>query len=218
MEKVKTLPRGNELTRADLEAMPGFGVHYELIDGTIEISKPGEKLSRRDLDAMPEDGRRYELLDGVIVVSAAPSNRHQGIVNKLIVALNAAVPRDMRVRTAPFDVVLSAATIVEPDVLVARAEDLDDRGLTGPPVLAIEVLSRSSRRRDLGEKRDLYAEAGCPAYWVVEPGGETTPPSLTAWELVDGEYAEVARLVGNESWSTTTPFALTVVPDELLDD
>jgi Uma2 family endonuclease len=219
MDAVTTLPHANGLTIADLEAMPGYGVKYELIDGSIYVSGRHDKLTRGDLDAMPEDdGRRYELIDGVIVVSAAPSNRHQGIVTRLVVLLSAAVPPQMRVRTAPFDVMLSDHTVVEPDVLVARAADLDDRGLRGAPLLAIEVLSRTSRHRDLTIKRDLYAAAGCPSYWVIEPGDADTDPSLTAWELADGEYAEVARVTGGESWTSDKPFALTIVPDDLLDD
>ena len=218
MGDVTTLPRSNELTLADLEAMPGYGVRYELVDGSIHVTGLRDSLTRDDLDAMPEDGRRYELLDGVVVVSASPSNRHQGIVHRLIVLLDGAAHPGVRVRTAPFDVVLSHGTVLEPDVLVARAEDLDDRGVNGPPLLAIEVLSKSSRRRDLGRKQDLYAEGGCPAYWVIEPGDATTPPTLIAFELSDGDYVEIARVTGDESWTAASPFAITVVPNELLDD
>jgi Uma2 family endonuclease len=178
----------------------------------------GDQLTRADLDAMPDDGRRYELLDGAVVMSAAPNNRHQGIVNRLIVALNAAASANVRVRTAPFDVVLSDHTVVEPDVLVARARDLDEAGLSGPPLLAIEVLSPSSRRRDLGIKRDLYAESGCPSYWVVDPGQGDEQPSLIAWELNGPTYVEVARVTGKESWSAKAPFDITISPYDLLDD
>ena len=81
-EGVTTLP-GNELTRADLESMPGFGLSYKLVDGAIWLSS-ARKLTVADLDRMPDDElRRYELLDGEILVTAAPSDRHQSIVVNL---------------------------------------------------------------------------------------------------------------------------------------
>lgn len=41
-------------------------------------------------------------------------------------------------------------------------------------------------------------------------------PSLTAWELRDGHYVEVAHLVGEQSWSATLPFPVTIRPAELI--
>jgi hypothetical protein len=49
---------------------------------------------------------------------------------------------------------------------------------------------------------------------VVEPG---EPPSLTAWELRDGAYVEVAAVTGPEKFAAGLPFPVTVVPDELVD-
>ena len=61
---------------------------------------------------------------------------------------------------APFDVALDDDTVLIPDVLVARREDLTHRNLPAAPVLAVEVLSPSTRRFDLQLKRDRYEEAG----------------------------------------------------------
>jgi Uma2 family endonuclease len=36
------------------------------------------------------------------------------------------------------------------------------------PMLVIEVLSESTRRRDHLQKRDLYIAAGIPEYWIVD--------------------------------------------------
>ena len=43
-------------------------------------------------------------------------------------------------------------------------------------------------------------------------------PELTAWTLVDGVYAVDARVAGNESWTATLPYPVTVTPSDLLDD
>ena len=83
----------------------------------------------------------------------------------------------------------------------------------GAPDLAVEVLSPSTRRIDLTLKRSRYEAAGCPSYWVVDPD----EPSLTAWELRGGEYAEVARVVGDQEFAALTPYAVRITPIRLLD-
>jgi Uma2 family endonuclease len=216
MEDMATLP-GNELTRRDLEAMPGFGLTYELDEGAIWISSD-RKLTSTDLEVIADDDlRRFELLDGEILVTAAPGDRHQAIVVNLIVLLKAACPSDARVRSAPYDVMLSDHTVAQPDVVVARKADITPRGLAAPPLLVVEVLSPSTRRSDLVRKKQIYADAGCPHYWVVDPGDETHETALTAWRLGKGQYAEVAAVAGGDSWSTDEPFPCSVVPRDLVD-
>ena len=51
-----------------------------------------------------------------------------------------------------------------------------------PPMLAVEVLSPSSRRIDRLSKLPAY-EAGVASYWLVDPAPET--PSLHALNLVE---------------------------------
>ena len=171
-------------------------------------------FTRADRDALPDDGYRHELLDGVLLMTPSPVTRHQDVVLRLAILLTQHAPRFAKVLVAPFDVVLGDRTVLEPDVVVARRGDVTDKNLLGPPLLAVEVLSPSTRLFDLGRKLQLLEEAGCPSYWVVDPVG----PELVAWELRDGSYVEVARITGAESWTTTAPFTVTVSPVDLLDD
>jgi Uma2 family endonuclease len=161
---------------------------------------------------MPNDGHRYELIDGVLVVTPGPAFAHQRVVVKLVVALELACPPELCALTAPFDVVLSADTVVQPDVLVARRQDFTDGDLPGPPMLAVEVLSPSTRRIDVMLKFSRYEAAGCPAYWVVDPD----TPSLIAWELQDGAYVQVAKVTGDEAAHLTSPYDVTLVPADLI--
>ena len=119
---------------------------------------------------------------------------------------------------APLDVALTESRVLEPDVLVAPRADFTDRDLPAAPVLAVEVLSPSTRWLDLGAKKQLLEEAGCASYWVIDPGSPTTPPSMVAWELVDGRYLEVGRATGDEEWQAIKPFPVRIVPNQLLDD
>lgn len=73
------------------------------------------------------------------------------------------------------------------------------------------MLSPSSRRRDLGEKLGAYRDAGVPSYWVVD----TARPRLRAWRLEATEYVEVADVGGDEEWTASAPFEVTVRPSDL---
>lgn len=171
-------------------------------------------LTREDLDRMPDDGNRYELIEGEIVVSPAPRARHQLAVTSLIVLLHQACPEALRVSQAPFDVVLSELSVVQPDVFVLDPAGLDDRGLNTPPLLAVEVLSPTTRRRDVTTKKRIYEQAGVGAYWVIDV--EHDEIAMTAWELRDGAYVVAAEIAGNEEWTATVPFEVTVVPSRLI--
>lgn len=174
--------------------------------------QPSRPLTRDDLDRMPNDGHRYELIDGVLLVTPAPAFGHQIVVVNLLVQLKLALPPELCVLPAPFDVVLASDTIVQPDILLAHRDAFTKRDLPGPPLLAVEVLSPSTRRIDVMLKFSRYEAAGCQAYWVVDPD----TPSLIAWELQDGAYVQVAKATGEESVRLTSPFDVTVVPADLI--
>lgn len=181
--------------------------------GTMTVLPRSRALTREDLDAMPADGHRYELIDGALIVTPAPSLRHQTMVGHLHLTLSAACPDHLKVLLAPFDVALDLDTVVQPDLLVARRSDLTERDLPTAPVLAVEVLSPSTRHIDLALKRARYEEAGCASYWVLDPHG----PSLTAWELRPAGYGEATVVTGTEEYAATAPFEVSLVPARLLD-
>ena len=65
-----------------------------------------------------------------------------------------------------------------------------------PPDFALEVASRSTRRRDTGIKRVLYAEIGIGEYWRFDPkGGLYYGYELAGEILSDGEYRPIELTV-----------------------
>ena len=162
---------------------------------------------------MPDDGHRYELIDGVLIVTPAPGLEHQSVVGQLHLLLMSRKPPELKVILAPFAVALADDTEMQPDLIVARAADFTSRDLPKAPLLAIEVLSPSTRRIDLTLKRDRLEAAGCDAYWCVDPIALT----LTAWELEGGAYVQVAHVSGDAVFATRRPFPLEVRPGSLAD-
>ncbi|WP_206070998.1 Uma2 family endonuclease [Knoellia koreensis] len=174
----------------------------------------GEPFTRADLEAMPDDGRRHELIDGTLLVTPAPTPRHQRVSMRLSALLYDTATPGFEVLTAPLDVVLADDTVVQPDLLVARGDAFSDKDLPVAPLLAVEILSPSTRLIDLNLKKARYELAGCPHYWVVDPQA----PSLTAWALRDGAYVEVASVSGDETYAASEPFAVEVTPSALVAD
>jgi Uma2 family endonuclease len=161
-----------------------------------------------DLDDLPDDGLQYELADGVLLVSPAPRPLHQRVIARMHLLLHAAAPPDVEVFFAPLDYRPTSSTSLQPDLLVVRCDDVGELNVTAPLVLAVEVLSPSTRAKDLLLKHGLYQDNGVASYWVVDP----LEPSITAWDLRDGTYVEVLRASGDETALLVTPFEVTVVP------
>jgi Uma2 family endonuclease len=165
-----------------------------------------------DLDLLPDDGLRYELLDGMLLVSPAPSSLHQWTIGRLFLLLNAGCPDDLKVFFAPLDWQPEPLTSLQPDLLVVDAQDVGVRNITRPLVVAVEVLSPSTRRKDLFLKRSKYQDAGVRSYWIVDPDA----PSITVLELVDGQYSTVGEATGDQDLTLDNPFPITIVPSTLV--
>jgi Uma2 family endonuclease len=138
------------------------------------VSAVDPRVSFAELCQWPDDGRRYELYDGEVIVVPAPFPRHQRVGNHIESLL-----REYEAATgglmlhAPIDIVLTEYDVVQPDVVFFRAERRHLirawEATRVPPDLAVEVLSRSTERRDRGRKMELLARSGVPEYWIVDP-------------------------------------------------
>lgn len=147
-------------------------------------------LGFADLEAMPDDGRRYELIGGAIVMTPAPGPAHQRVSRRLLAMLEAAAPPGNEVFAAPVDLDLPGEQRVQPDLVVAPLSSVGELRLTLPVLLVVEIISGGSKTHDTVTKRAVYAAAGIPAYWIIDPaGGE-----ITALRLDDsGTYQTYAQ-------------------------
>ncbi|HKN52053.1 MAG TPA: Uma2 family endonuclease, partial [Amycolatopsis sp.] len=178
---------------------------------TVPPFAHGDRLTRRDLELITDDRRRYELVDGTLLVSPSPRPLHQRVVARLLAALTPVCPADCEVLPAPVDVVLDEHTVLIPDVVVGRRDTFTDRALVGVPVLAVEVVSPSSRHIDLHLKPARLAAAGCPYYWIVDP----RVPSLSCFRLRDYAYELVGEGREDEVVKLDDPYELTLRATDL---
>lgn len=119
-----------------------------------------------------DDGERWELIDGVAYnMSPAPTIRHQNIALNFGTQLrNRLKGKPCKPFIAPVDVVLSDHDIVQPDVLVVcDPSKITPKNIQGAPDFVLEVLSPSTSRKDMREKKALYECAGVAEYLVLDP-------------------------------------------------
>ncbi len=118
---------------------------------------------------------RYELIDGEIYQWASPSYEHQRILGEIFNQFYQCLQgKKCRPVMAPFDVILfkdDIQNIVQPDIIViCDPEKIDGQGkYNGIPELAVEILSETTRNKDMLKKLNLFMCGGVKEYWIVNP-------------------------------------------------
>lgn len=172
-------------------------------------------LTVDDLENTPDDGRRYELVDGRLDVSAAPSSEHFRIANRLSTCLNLLCEGEFEIGEGPgLNFQSEKASFRIPDVAVFDYEIPESKHFDIPPLLAVEIVSQDSTRRDYVTKRREYANFGIPSYWIIDPLLGTI--DLTELRLEDGQYLDATQVSGEEVFETDFPFPIKLVPHWLL--
>ncbi|WP_329015024.1 Uma2 family endonuclease [Micromonospora rifamycinica] len=147
------------------------------------------------LDALPQDGRRRELLDGVLILPASPTRIHQTIAMRLGVALEEECPDDYDV-TQAVEVRINRTRSFIPDVLVTTSTAAAREPSRYEPhevVLAVEIVSPSTRSIDRVLKPTLYAQAGIPFYWRIEVEDDGLVVHTYRIDAVNEVYLETGR-------------------------
>ena len=162
-----------------------------------------------DLEEMPEsqDGTRYEIIDGELIVTPSPIPLHEELTMELIDRFNAVIRpgRLGRLYGARVDVKLAGddTVTVVPDLFFVRRDRLHivgPKAIIGAPDLVVEILSPSTRVRDLGAKMASYARYGVREYWVVDPVAR----SIAVFVLQGDHYLELPQ-EGGIARSTVLP-------------
>ena len=150
------------------EAAPKYGETF-----SIDPAHQGH-YTLEDYYALPDD-IRAELIDGVLFIMNAPTIRHQNIggfvytqfFNYIRKKKGACLPF-----ISPVDVQLDCdnRTMVQPDVaILCDRSKCIDRCIYGAPDFIMEVISKSTRKKDMAIKLNKYQNAGVKEYWIVDP-------------------------------------------------
>ncbi len=138
-----------------------------------------------------------ELLRGKISKMASPTRYHQRVAGRVYTIIEQHLWRSKcQAYIAPFDVRLldrekttenkDVFTVIQPDIcVICDISKLDDKGCVGAPDLIVEVLSPSTKKKDVEDKFQLYEFNGVREYWIASPADEM----VTVFDLDDnGKY------------------------------
>jgi len=158
----------------------------------------------------------WMLVRGEPMPSPSPSRIHQKVSKRLQVLLMKVVEDNNlgEVYNAPLDVTVSGDTVYQPDLLVvlnAHADRMRETHIEGAPDLVVEILSPSTARMDLMDKRFDYASAGVSEYWIVDPQSKT----VEIFHLKDGPFSLSASAHGKGTVTSLLLPQLTVNLDTL---
>ena len=98
---------------------------------TIAVPVAGTRMTLAEWERLPESSDRVELLEGVVVVTRSPTEPHQAMVTRLIVALDRACPDEYRVRAGPLGVLvrgIASYWLVDPKQPSLRILELGTNG------------------------------------------------------------------------------------------
>ncbi|NLY38846.1 MAG: type II toxin-antitoxin system Phd/YefM family antitoxin [Firmicutes bacterium] len=180
-EDIIVVKNGKSVAKLVRYREPDFHILHEEAKGY----KSTRKISYEEyMELVNSSDQRYELIDGEVYLLASPGFYHQVIVNEIAGHFyNYFKDKPCRSLTAPLDVRLFGhatkfeedPNVVQPDVMViCDLEKIsEDNKYEGVPVLIVEVLSPSTRGKDMAAKLHLYMRSGVLEYWIVDPAHKT---------------------------------------------
>jgi Uma2 family endonuclease len=161
---------------------------------TSIISPPRTMLEA--FKSFPE-GTLVQLINNQIVMAAAPLDIHQLVLGEINYLIFGHVKTNKlgQIRVAPYDVFLSPKNVFQPDICFIANENLhkiEKDGLHGAPDLVVELLSPSTSKYDLDEKKDVYERYGVKEYFIVEPATK----NVDHYWLENEEYIKLETATG----------------------
>ena len=134
--------------------------------------------------------KSYEIIGGKKFMSPAPNLDHSDIIFKLAYTIGGYLieHKSGYVYTDNVDVHFSDGSLYKPDLCVVLKSNekilAGRKAIYGAPDMVVEVLSYSTRKKDLTIKKDTYEAQGVREYWIIDPRAK----SVIVYLLRDGKY------------------------------
>lgn len=157
--------------------------YFTVKENALDYQYGGKKVSYEEFMEIYEKSElRMEYINGEIVLLTSPDTFHQAISGNLYVKLRAYLKgKKCKVFYAPFDVHFhkkdfKTPDVMQPDLLIAcdMEDAVNEKGrYMGIPSLCVEILSKSTRSKDMVDKLNTYMLSGVREFWIVDPQKRT---------------------------------------------
>ncbi|MBU7005982.1 type II toxin-antitoxin system Phd/YefM family antitoxin [Phosphitispora fastidiosa] len=153
--------------------------YFTVKENALDYQYGGKKVSYEEfMEIYEKSDLRMEYINGEIVLLASPDTFHQSISGNLYIHLHTYLKGNKcKVFYAPFDVhffkkEFETPDVMQPDLLIAcdLKDSVNEKGrYMGTPTLCVEILSKSTRTKDMVDKLNTYMLSGVREFWVVDP-------------------------------------------------
>jgi len=153
--------------------------YFMIKENALDYQYGGKKVSYEEfIDIYENSELRMEYINGEIVLLASPDTFHQDISGNLYINLREYLKgRECKVFYAPFDVHFhkkdfNTPDVMQPDLLIAcdLEGNVNEKGrYMGTPALCVEILSKSTRTKDMVDKLNTYMLSGVREFWIIDP-------------------------------------------------
>lgn len=177
-EEIIITRNGTVIAKLISDIVPGQKQEYVREQAAEYSVYGGRKATFEEFLKLTEDSEdQYEYIDGEIYYMASPRTTHQMALTQLIgIFYNWFQDQPCTPLIAPYDITLLRSperkNVVQPDLVVIcdLKEHLNEKDYyMGVPRLVLEILSESTRNKDMVKKLDLYMSCGVEEYWIVNP-------------------------------------------------
>ena len=132
----------------------------------------------------------YEIIGGEKIMAPAANLYHSNLIDELAFEFKFYFRQHKNgyVFSDHVDVHFPDGSIYKPDLVVITEENKEimstNKAIYGAPDLVVEVLSTSTKKRDLTIKKDTYEKFGVKEYWIIDAFMKI----IYAYILRDGKY------------------------------
>jgi len=171
--------------------------YYTVRENAVNYDYNKKTVSYEEfMEIYSKSNARMEFLNGEIYIMSTPDIDHQRMLGNLHMIFKEFF-KDKKCEPfmAPFDVHFKKKDIKDPDVLQPDLIVLCDlenninekRRYTGTPSLTLEILSSSTRSRDMVYKLNTFMTSGVSEYWIVDIENQW----ITIYTFTDYQIAQM---------------------------
>jgi len=137
-------------------------------------------MTAEELFNLPDDSHRHELIKGELLTMSPAGYEHGAVTMNLSILLGVHVKANnlgvVFAAETGFKLESNPDTVLAPDIAFIARDRVGTRSQfyrSGPPDLAVEVLSPSDRKTKVEQKAAMWLDLGIKAVWLVNPKRRT---------------------------------------------
>ncbi|MEA2050599.1 MAG: Uma2 family endonuclease [Campylobacterota bacterium] len=133
----------------------------------------------------------WELIDGIAYSMApSPMKNHQSIASNFIYEIRDGMNECLNCEVlGELDWKVDESTVLRPDIVLICNEH-NDKYLTKAPLIVVEIISKSTAKRDENYKFEIYEKEKVPYYIIAYPDDL----KAKIFKLKDGKYDKQADM------------------------